>query len=148
MKRILSLACAMFLFVLVAMTMSFVSVKIERPLRSMTAVETHFEEQGSDFSFSFEANKAMADESAPTPEGEEEVKTPTYLDGILNFLSNNAALLAMVIGIMEALMRLVPTKKAKSILIPVSYAVNGLSVILAFLAEVLKRMGEVANVKK
>lgn len=77
-----------------------------------------------------------------------EVKVPTYLDAILAWISSaqNIAVIAIVV---EVALRFVKTEKAKSLLIPVKYAFDGLALILAWVSKnVLEPAIVIANKTK
>jgi len=78
----------------------------------------------------------------------EVVAQPTFLDGILAWLDANTGLIAMAVGLGEALMRLIPTKKALSTLILVKYVAHGLSVILQVVADVAEKLTGAGNLVK
>jgi len=77
-----------------------------------------------------------------------EVVAPTFLDGILGWLDANTGLIAMAVGLGEALLRLFPTKKALSILVLVKYVAHGLSVILEVVANVAEKLTQTGNITK
>ena len=62
------------------------------------------------------------------------VVAPTYLDEVLKWLQNGSVLAAMAF-IVELVARVWPTEKAKSLLVPVKYLIDGLVLIMIFISK-------------
>lgn len=68
------------------------------------------------------------------------VAQPTYLDSVLAWIGNNATGVASVLGLLEVVLRVVPSQKPLSILVPVKYALSGLAVISGFLSDICDKL--------
>lgn len=60
---------------------------------------------------------------------------PTFLDGILNWITNNTVISASVVAVLEVILRIFPTSKAASLLVPIKYVVSGVGTILKWLGD-------------
>jgi|GEM_PF-4669539 len=75
------------------------------------------------------------------------VATPTYFDSTLTWLAANVAMIASGVGVIEVVLRLFPSLKPLSVLIPVQYALDGVAKILTFVsANILAPMISAFNV--
>ncbi len=69
------------------------------------------------------------------------VAVPTYLDSILAWLTTGGGMVVSAVSVLEVILRLIPSVKPLSFLIPAKYAVDGIAAILAFVsANVLSPM--------
>lgn len=59
---------------------------------------------------------------------------PGYWDGVLKFLENPSIVIGIGIAI-ELVLRFIPTAKAKSLLVPAKYFIDGFVVLLMFLSK-------------
>lgn len=59
---------------------------------------------------------------------------PTWADGIIAWLSGNGTTIGVVVAVLEMVLRLIPSERALSVLVPVSYAVKAVASILNTLA--------------
>lgn len=67
------------------------------------------------------------------------VAPPTFLDGILNWIKGlNAGVVGSILAVVaEISMRMVPTQKALSLLVPVKYVCDGMVVLMGWLSGLL-----------
>lgn len=77
-----------------------------------------------------------------------EEKQPEYLDKIIETLKGAGGVIAGVLVAFEFLLRVFPSVRPLSILIPVKYFVDGLAVILGLLSNFLVSLINVANKSK
>lgn len=70
---------------------------------------------------------------------------PTFLDAILNWIAGSGAFMTALAMVFEFLMRLYPTKKPLSLLIPVKYVAVSLGAIFSFLGNFVDVLIEKAN---
>ena len=69
------------------------------------------------------------------------VAPPTFLDGILKFIAGlNPAVTAGVLAVVEVLLRLAPSQKAQSLLVPVKYVLDGVAAIFAWASGVIGQL--------
>lgn len=70
------------------------------------------------------------------------VAPPTFLDGVLSFITAHpaASVSTIVSFIAELVMRFYPSAKALSLLVPVVYVVDGIVSILGWVSALLKLM--------
>jgi hypothetical protein len=74
------------------------------------------------------------------------VAEPTFLDGVLKFLAAlDPAVVGVAVAIVEAGLRLLPTGKAASVLVPVNYVLKGLIVIATVLQTLTGKLIESGN---
>lgn len=73
------------------------------------------------------------------------VPTPTFLDAILAFIKSPPVYWSAIVAGLEMAMRMLPTAKAMSLLVPIQYALKGLSTIFAWFADVLDVVIGTAN---
>ena len=59
---------------------------------------------------------------------------PTYLDGILAWMSQPQAIVATIVSLLEVGLRVFKTKIPLSVLIPIKYAVDGVGKILSWIS--------------
>lgn len=77
------------------------------------------------------------------------VADPTFLDSIIKALQNiNPMIIAGIVTALEIGMRLVPSLKPLSLLVPMKYVVSGLIVILSLLESILAKLIAAANITK
>lgn len=62
------------------------------------------------------------------------VAVPTYLDSILAWLTTGLGMVVSAVSVLEVIMRLIPSVKPLTFLIPAKYAVDGVVAILAFVS--------------
>ena len=66
---------------------------------------------------------------------------PTFLDGILKFIEGlNPAIVSGTLVVLEALLRIVPSAKALSVLVPVKYGMDGVAKIFVWASGLLAIM--------
>lgn len=63
------------------------------------------------------------------------VPAPTFLDAIIAFVKTPPGYLSAIVAGLEMLMRMLPTPKAMSLLVPLKYALGGLSIIFAWVSD-------------
>jgi hypothetical protein len=80
---------------------------------------------------------AFAQEVAPA--------APTYLDAALKAIGESSAIVAGLLMVFEFILRIVPTAKPLSLLVPAQYAFAGLGAIFTFLGGLVKQLIDVAN---
>lgn len=73
------------------------------------------------------------------------VANPTFLDGVLAWIPAHAAAVASGLGVLEVVLRLVPSQKALSILVPVKYALNGLGTICTWAGGIVDTLASQFN---
>lgn len=74
------------------------------------------------------------------------VAAPTFLDGILKWIGENSgSTITTVVLVLEFLLRLLPTAKVMSFLVPLRYGIVGVAAILTWLASVLDKLSVVGN---
>lgn len=73
------------------------------------------------------------------------VAEPKFLDGILAALAGAGGIVSAIVIVAEVVLRMVPTAKPLSVLIPVQYVVIGLIKILEFVKDLVVKLIEVAN---
>lgn len=81
----------------------------------------------------------------------EDVAAPAYLDGVLAFLAGHPiASLSVILTIVAELgLKVYPSEKALSILIPVKYGLDGLKAILSWVGGIIDSFVQSAqNIKK
>lgn len=76
---------------------------------------------------------------------EEAVADPKYLDSVLVFLASSGGIVAVGVIVFETALRVIPTAKPLSILIPVKYLVVGIKKISEWVDGVLDKLIEAAN---
>lgn len=83
----------------------------------------------------------------PLAFGQTPFAPPTFLDGILHWIASlSPAMVSTVVGVLaEIALRLWPSAKALSLLVPVKYVLVGLTAIFAFLIGVLDSLITAAN---
>ena len=74
------------------------------------------------------------------------VAPPTYLDGILKWITGASGIASSAVVVIELVLRLVPTAKPLSILVPVKYLFDGMVGILKFLSDLLGQLINSLNV--
>lgn len=66
------------------------------------------------------------------------VVPPTFLDGVLNWIDGlSAGVVAGVIAVVEIILRLVPSHKALSVLVPVKYVLDGVCKVFSWASGLL-----------
>jgi len=88
---------------------------------------------------------AMSQDQAAPSEGDQAPAEPTYLDVVLKTLAESSAIVAGLLMVFEFILRVVPSAKPLSLLVPARYACNGLGAIFTFLGKLFGSLIEVAN---
>lgn len=90
-----------------------------------------------DFGFAQEVSQVAA----------EVVKAPTFLDGVLKWMADNlsAPVVSGVVIVAEILLRVFPSSKPLSVLIPIRYACQKVSIILGVLGDIVDKLIVSAN---
>jgi len=88
--------------------------------------------------------RAQSEATAPAPAVDEPAQ-PTYLDGVLKAIGESSAIIAGLLMVFEFILRVVPSAKPLSLLVPAQYAFSGLGAIFTFLGGLVKQLIEVAN---
>lgn len=97
--------------------------------------------------------QAPAVKEAPKAEAaKEEIKSeekePKYFDKIIETLKGAGGVIAGIVVAFEFLLRVFPTVKPLSVLLPVKYFVDGLAIILGLISNFLVSLINVANKSK